>query len=176
MTKRLFVALLTAPTLQKEILGWQERFANLPVRWLAGKNLHITLVPPWYEQDDASVIAKLEKLRGKQKPFALRFEKVTFGPDPRQPRLVWAEGQTPRELIELKTDIGKALAQKSDSRQFLLHLTLARFRPENFLSFPIKKLNEKVSWREEIKSFVLMESHLSSQGADYETLAEMVLS
>lgn len=176
MKRRIFVALPISTALQAEILEWEKRWKNLPVRWLASKNLHLTLVPPWYEENVDEIIARLESLRDIQKPFVLEFEKVTYGPDLRRPRLIWAEGKTPRELVELKTKTEKVLAQKPDSRPLLLHLTLARFRPEDFSSFPVKRLEEKVCWREEINSLVLMESRLSPLGADYETLVEVTLS
>lgn len=53
-----------------------------------------------------------------------------------------------------------------------MHLTLARFREEDFTNFPAKKLDEEVVWNETASSIVLMQSHLSRQGADYEILME----
>ena len=59
---------------------------------------------------------------------------------------------------------------KHTHKNFIMHVTIARFRQEEFSSFPIKKIDDKVSWQERIGSFVLMESHLSREGADYEIL------
>ncbi|MEK7192162.1 MAG: RNA 2',3'-cyclic phosphodiesterase [Patescibacteria group bacterium] len=170
--KRVFVAIGLSQSLQSKILEWERKFRNLPVRWLAGKNLHITLIPPWYaEEKEIEKIKKiLNSIGGVIKPFEIKFEKVAFGPAPRQPRLIWAEGAVPGELIKLKTRIEKMLGQKPEKRPFFLHLTLARFRPEDFKSFPRQILNEKVEWKEEAQSFVLMESRLSRLGADYEVL------
>lgn len=165
--------------LQAEIDAWRGKYDHLPVRWLAGKNLHITLIPPWYEEDVQSVIDKLKQAGEEFAPFQVLFEKVEFGPDTHRPRLIWAEGEAPKELIELKQKVEETLIQgtaarpesaKRESRLFRLHLTLARFRPETFSSFPVKRLNEKVCWRDRIESFVLLESHLSPGGADYEIL------
>jgi 2'-5' RNA ligase len=188
MKKRIFVALPISKTLQGEILRWEENWRQLPARWLAGKNLHITLVPPWEESDVESmenVKKLLEVVSRKMPPFEISFGKVTYGPNPllpagRQvsPRLIWAEGQAVKEIITLKNELKRRLGQKKqkpERRHFLLHLTLARFRPENFPAFPLKKLDESVSWRDDIRSFVLMESHLSQKDADYEVLAEFRL-
>ena len=82
--------------LQKEILGWEGGFQKLPVRWLSGKNLHITLVPPWEERDPNEVARLLENLRGTLPQFSFLLEHVAYGPNSREPRLIWAEGKSPQ--------------------------------------------------------------------------------
>lgn len=181
--KRLFIAIPISANLQKEILRFQKQFPRLNVRWLYGKNLHITLIPPWYEENVENLKTTLKKIKESKNKIGsikLLFEKVAFGPDPRAPRLIWAEGETPQSLIVLKHELDQILLkekiiQKIENRPFRLHMTLARFRPENFHKFPIKKLNEKISWEEDVTSIVLMESHLSPRGADYEILDETIL-
>lgn len=177
MRKRIFIAIGLSKPLQKEILEWERGLQPLPVRWLAGKNLHITLVPPWYaEKKEIEKIKNiLYGIGGEIRPFEMGFEKVAFGPMPRRPRLIWAEGQVSDELIKLRGRLENALGQKSEKHPFLLHLTLARFRPEDFGAFTIKTLDKKVSWKERVESFVLMESHLSRSGAEYEILSEIKL-
>lgn len=175
MKHRIFVALPISAALQEEIVEWEKKFSTLPVRWLHGKNLHITLVPPWYEENVEKIKEILQKVHGAIGSFEIEFEKVTYGPDPRRPRLIWAEGSTPKELVTLTTKIEEALGVTPESRPFRLHLTLARFRPEDLSQFPIKKLDEPVSWHDTVRSFVLMESHLSPAGADYEVLGEFAL-
>lgn len=174
MKKRIFVAAAISSELQKEILEWGKEHEELPVRWLAGKNLHITLIPPWYADDIESVIEKLRTIKGQ--PFDIEFNKVTYGPGPERPRLIWAEGGAPAEIRELKIQLEKLLNKEPEKRTFTLHLTIARFRPETFVSFQVKKLDEKVAWHEKISSIVLMEAHLSSKGADYEILSRFTLS
>lgn len=173
--KRIFIAITISEKLQQEVLEWEKKYQKLPVRWLQGKNLHITLVPPWYESDIEKIKEKLAPIRERCGSFEIRFENITFGPDPRRPRLIWAEGEAPLEIRNLKLEIERSLNRKPEERPFKLHLTVARFRPETFSSFPIKKLDEKVFLRDEVKSFVLMESHLSPEGADYEVIEEIML-
>lgn len=170
MKRRIFVALPIFEELQEEIMQWEQRFQKLPVRWLLGKNLHITLVPPWYEEDVEGVIQKLSSIKMEDKLCSFDFSRVVYGPTPREPRLIWAEGVAPSQLLTLKQRIEKVLDVEPERRSFKLHLTLARFRPETFPSFPMKELNENVVWHQSFNSFVLMESHLSRAGADYEIL------
>ena len=173
MARRIFVAIGISEQLQNEIMAWEDGYRSWPVRWLQGKNLHVTLIPPWYVEDTRTVTDALSVF-AKEKPcapFALHFTEVTFGPDPRRPRLIWASGETPPELSTFKSGIEQAFGQESERRDFKLHLTLARFREDDFPAFPITTLDEKVVWEESIESFVLMESHLSRSGAEYEILA-----
>lgn len=173
--RRLFVGIGISPGLQGQIGEWEQGFTKkIPARWVAPRNLHITLVPPWYAEavDDVSAL-----LKGKIDipPFDLRFLSVLFGPNPRAPRLVWAQGRASGEMVHLKAALEKRLGIKSEKRPLLLHLTLARFRPEQFSSFPLKQLHERIEWKMRAESFRLYESHLTPEGAEYETLAEFDL-
>ncbi len=175
MSQRVFIALKISPSLQKKILEWEERFQDLPVRWLQGKNLHITLIPPWYTQDTETLKKLLLKVQSRFGSIPLSFDTISLGADPREPRLIWAEGKTPAKILDLKKLLEELIGREAQNRKFKLHLTLARFRPENFHDFPLKKLDEKISWAENVDTLVLMESHLSPQGADYEILTEITL-
>ena len=175
MEKRIFVAIPVSENLQDQVRSFADEYAELPVRWLRGKNLHITLIPPWHTEDAGVIGDQLKNIAGKFAPFSINFSRVLYGPNPRSPRLIWAEGKTPKELLDLKKELSKILGQAPDVRPFVLHMTLARFRPENFSKFPVKEINEEVNWSEEVNSIVLMESHLSPSGADYEVLERVEL-
>lgn len=173
--KRLFIAVPISHPLQMEIAAWAEKYFTLPARWLQGKNLHVTLIPPWYEHNLEEVFSLFDSVQGIVKPFEMKFEHVSVGPNPREPRLIWAEGEAPGELLVLKELFEKTFGKKSEYQPFKMHLTLARFRPEDFVLFPKKKIDEKVAWSEKVSSAVLMESHLSPAGVDYEVLRTMEL-
>jgi len=186
MKRRVFVAIPISEPLQEEILNWEnecQKRGACPapfnrkggVRWLAGKNLHLTLVPPWYEETIEDVVSRMQNVGDGLRSFDVTFKRVTYGPNPKRPRLIWAGGETPRQLLELKESVEKTLGVEPEKRPYRLHLTIARFRPENFSQFSIKQLDEKVRWEERVENFVLMESHLSRGGADYEVLKEFLL-
>jgi 2'-5' RNA ligase len=176
MKKRIFVAVPISEELQEEILEWEKNYRRLPVRWIAGKNLHVTLIPPWESEEAEKVSMILKTLEGKiGESFEIVFERVCYGPRKEEPRLIWAEGKAPKEIQDLKTRVENILGQRPDGRPFKLHLTLARFNSRDFVKFPIKNLDEEVFWRQEVKSFVLMESRLLPEGAEYEVLEEIKL-
>jgi 2'-5' RNA ligase len=172
---RVFVAIPVPEGLQREMLAWEEKYRALPVRWLKGKNLHVTLVPPWEERpgDVPETLARMRSAAGGlREPIPLSFSRVRFGPDPRRPRLIWAEGETSPALAALSQALHRELGITPEARAFRPHLTLARFRPERLASFPVRELDEPVSWRAEARSVALMESHLLRGGAEYEILGE----
>ncbi|MBI4094831.1 MAG: RNA 2',3'-cyclic phosphodiesterase [Candidatus Liptonbacteria bacterium] len=175
MKRRVFVALGISHELAKVINAWKERYSRLPVRWLSSKNLHITIIPPWYEGNVRRLVETLQSLENHAKPFQIEFKKVSFGPSQRSPRLVWAKGDTPHRIVALRDGIAAALGIHPEPRPFTLHLTLARFRLEEFRSFPIQRLSQEVDWSDDVTSFRLMESHLSPGGADYTIVEQFPL-
>ncbi len=112
-------------------------------------------------QDDAKI-----------KPFEIKFNRVSWGPDPKQPRLIWAAGSAVPELRDLRLKIYEALGKPAEARPFRPHITLARLKREDAHRLPYKHLNMPVDWPQRVGSFVLMQSHLSPHGSDYEVLAE----
>lgn len=171
--KRIFVALPISLEFQNEILKFQKKFKNLNTRWIDGKNLHLTLVPPWYEKDINLVLEKLKSLEGQFVNFKIRFNLIELGPNQFNPRLIWAVGDRPKELLNLRLKILEVLNQKPENREFKTHLTLARFNSNQ--KFNNLKIKENFFWEEEFREFVLMESHLLKSGAEYEVLERIKL-
>ena len=85
--KRVFVAIKISASLAEQITEWEKKLRNLPVRWLAEKNMHVTLIPPWYELDVDKVKGALNQVGARISTFSLEFHRVSYGPNPRAPRL-----------------------------------------------------------------------------------------
>ncbi len=176
MSKRVFIAAPVSLDLSKKISEWvKTNLDRSKIRPILGKNLHITLVPPWYMNNSEEVLRKLSKLNYKKK-IKIIFEKIEYGPTPKHPRLVWLQGKDQPDLLVLKKILERSLHQKSEKRKFLVHLTIARFKPNDFKVFGVKDINVKINWAMDINQIFLYESHLSSKGADYEILAKIPLS
>lgn len=172
---RIFIAIPISKKLQKEVKKYREFYPDLKIRWLEGKNLHITLIPPWEEKNVEKVKAVLRPLENKFSQFEIEFKSVFFGPNQYNPRLIWATGKAPEQIVKLKKDLESALKMPSGKNEFLLHLTLSRFRPEDFRNFSVKKINDEINWQDTANEFVIMRSHLSRSGADYEILKRFKL-
>ncbi|MFH0891065.1 MAG: RNA 2',3'-cyclic phosphodiesterase [Candidatus Liptonbacteria bacterium] len=170
MKKRLFLAIDMPAEIQAVVSEFFGAHENLRLRYLAGKNLHITLLPPWRDDDVGKIVSDIRKRIPTGREITINFDHVSFGPSTLAPRLIWAEGGAPRSLITLKEELEEVLGFKPEPSRFRMHLTLARFRPEEFAQFDVKELNERVDWQFKTKTFVLMESHLLPDSADYEVL------
>jgi len=63
---RVFIGIKASKILQKRVARWQREHRDLPVRWIKNRNLHLTLVPPWYEDDPVKAVSKLKTVRYKK--------------------------------------------------------------------------------------------------------------
>jgi len=172
MPKRVFLAVPLAPELRQEIMEWKQAFNDLPVRWMNEQDLHITIVPPWFESRPEEVMDRLARFVPPSFEHTIKFDRVRFGPTLKRPRLVWAEGPTPTEMLYVKQTLERWLSVPRDPRPFRTHLTLARFDPDKFSTFPVQKLNKPVTWAQPIDRVALYESHPVTDGIEYTILAE----
>ncbi len=169
--KRVFISIPIAIELQQHIADFQAYFKSLPVRWLKPENLHITLVPPLEVSDEklAEIIAQLKQIP-RESPFPISFNNVSFGPDETQPHLIWARGEAPVEILQLKQNIEQAINYQPEHPHFTMHTTLARFPEHEFKKFPIQTLNETVHWKMLVNEFVIMQSIRQPGGSRYPIL------
>ena len=121
---RIFVSVKIGKELENKIIEWQKSRDDLKVRWLKPENLHITLIPPWETQNIEEVKNKLKSLpRGEQSElyggeFDILFNKVSFGPKPEHPRLIWAEGKSPENFKKLRKNSKHTRRMARKSRPF----------------------------------------------------------
>jgi 2'-5' RNA ligase len=150
---RIFVGIPISEELKGRVLEWEEQHqfdlsvppeaGHLPspgekgdtLRWIAGKNLHVTLVPPLDFARDLrpfdieEIIGKLKVI--KFEPFEIKFNRITFKPDEHRPRMIWATGEAGEEIKKLKKLIEISLGRKVDKtrgHEFCQHITLARLK------------------------------------------------
>jgi 2'-5' RNA ligase len=168
MKKRIFVGIMTSPTFAQSVLSWKQNYNNLPVRWILPANLHLTLIPPWYESDIRAITDSLQTISFRS--FSLSFHLISVGPD-RQPRLIWTIGKESPKLSKLKRLLEKTLKRKAEKRLFIPHITIARFSKET------KNISVKhsIDWTENVSAITLFESHLSPSGATYTPISEFSL-
>lgn len=178
--KRIFVAIHVPDEIKKEIFKWQENHSFLNVRWISPKNLHITIVPPWYADDQGveETVGILEKKIDNFNSFPVSFNQVNYGPAKNRPRLIWAEGDTPKRFGDLKADVEDSLLlnestgfRKKEKRLPKLHLTIARF---NFLK-NLVPLDSAINWSFNADTVELLESKLKKTGAEYSALRSFIL-
>lgn len=173
--KRIFIGIPLGEDLKKKIADWRRPHEMLPVRWVPERNLHITLVPPWYEEDIAGVVARLEETVRGYPRFSVQFDCAELGPNKRLPRLIWAAGNASRKFVELGRKLADAFESGGERQDFLLHVTLARFRPEETEQIKFPQFAKPENWKMTAESVALFESILLPGGAEYRILGEVRL-
>lgn len=167
MEKRIFVGLSLSACLTSYLTSWRSTQKDVPVRWIREEDLHITLVSPWYAEDTQAVVKRLALVSVRK--FSFYFSSITTGPTERNPTVIWMRGKAVEDIVTLKDTVISVLQKEKEQRPFLPHVTLARFEKKQVV------ISENISFTEQVKSFILYQSHLSPTGAHYEQLAEFPL-
>jgi len=177
---RLFVALDLPDAVRQSL---RELIARLKpecrsAKWVRPEGMHTTL--KFIGEVDA---ARLEPIRAALgtvhagQPIDIQFRGLAFFPNERRPRVLWCGVKASANLAELAAGVERALVPlgiPAESREFVPHLTLARFRADGGSRDDLEKL---VRAADELKSyefgetreteFHLIESMLKPSGAEY---------
>jgi 2'-5' RNA ligase len=175
--KRIFIAIPASEDFRKRAMKFSlDHNEDLPVRWLAGRNLHITLVPPIEAEPQEIEKLKVQlKTISELKPFEVHFNTIDFGPDNDEPRLIWTKGEAPTELYQLKDKIDNAIGYRPDRTNFIMHITLARFSAKNFKPEWRDKLQTSIHGTMLVDKFVVMEVKDTNGIREYPILEEFLL-
>jgi 2'-5' RNA ligase len=170
---RVFVGLKMAPDIAGELAQLAAGLEKLSVRLIAPADIHLTLVPPWSETSIAEAIAKLRDVADRFGGFSLIIEHVGYGPDPRRPRLLWADCAASDEIVTLRDALFQTFGQ-TDERPFRPHVTLARIRGNGFSIARRHPIDRKLSRNQRIETIELFQSPPAGQSG-YRVLASVPL-
>lgn len=173
--KRVFLALKVPDEFKNNIIDWEDRRRSLPVKWISPKDFHVTIIPPWNEENVEDFMNKLSEIEGKIGSPRIVFDTVAFGPNRYSPRLIWATGEVPQKIFNLKVLLKDAFGKVSYRNESFMHLTLARFSPEDVERFPNQRMKEDILWTYTFDTLVLMETKITENGPEYEILREYKL-
>lgn len=168
---RLFLGATISPATNALITEWRNKHLDLPVRWIADKNLHITLVPPWNAENPDSAIAILKSLSNLLRSAVFELSAIHTELKANQPAMIWLSGNVTPSLLSLKKSLGNGFGKKDVSQTFHPHITLAKFRKS--LSEPTKPIFEPLTGVEMISRIQLFHSRLNESGADYEIIHDL---
>jgi 2'-5' RNA ligase len=105
--------------------------------------------------------------------FTLAIRHVGYGPDPRRPRLLWADCLATDELVALRAALLDAFGQR-DGRPFRPHVTLARMRGNGRLIARRHPIDRPLSLTQRVESVQLFQSPPPAQQG-YRVLASLRL-
>ena len=170
---RVFVGAKIAPTIASQLAQYAAGLKRPFVRPVAPADIHLTLVPPWNETSVPDTIAKLSGVVAGFGAFPLLFQHVGYGPQPRRPRLLWAECAPSDEISALRSSLLHTLGQ-TDDRPFLPHVTLARIRGDATAIARRHPIDQQVSLTQRVEAIELFQS--PSRGVSgYQVLASLRL-
>ena len=169
---RAFLAVPLPPLLQRQLAALQQELAGtLPgLRWVRPESAHLTL-----RFFAAASVDDLEKIRASMLSVSLReapFQVDLFGlgafPDSHRPRVIWI-GLIPAEPVQaLHRGCEDELQRQGiprESRGFLPHLTIGRFRERGpDLSTLLARQSGRSLGRLPVTRLVLYESRLRPDG------------
>ncbi|MGB9721587.1 MAG: RNA 2',3'-cyclic phosphodiesterase [bacterium] len=173
---RTFVAVEISESQRKTVWEFilEQKKANLPVKWVAYENLHITLkfLGEIDEKKFNLIIPTLREISTRTKSFKFQLENAGCFPGVRNPRVIWIDVTTgAQELIALAKELEDSLVKygfKKEDKKFHPHLTIGRIKTfckvDEIISKAIKTEQSLIN------EFVLFKSTLLPSGPVYEKI------
>jgi len=176
MRRRIFIAINLPQDIKKQLVDYEKKWFDLPIRWTKFENLHITLAFLGYiREEELEEVSKIVKeVAEKSSVFKIVLNKICYGPfnNKETPKMVWATGEKSKEVVQLKKELDKRLGIL-ENREFKPHITLGRIRKWDWQRIDLEErpeIDEDINFSFEVKSIEIMESHLKRGGPYYEVL------
>jgi 2'-5' RNA ligase len=154
---RVFVGVKVAPEIAQELARLARNLERFSVRLVPTDDIHLTLVPPWNEASIPTAVEKLRAVTDRFGAFALIFQHLAYGPQPRRPHLLWAECAATDAVTSLRAALLNSFAQ-SDDRPFRPHVTLARIRGNGSAIARRQPIDQELSFTQQVGSIELFQS------------------
>jgi 2'-5' RNA ligase len=189
MRHRIFIAINLPEKIKNELISFQNKWPELPIRWTKKENLHITLVFLGYLRDERlGEVCKITKeVASKHHQFLINMNKIYYGPPKKSPpRMVWVEVKKNEILAKLQSELESSFLRRnmkilaeSETRTYSPHITLGRIRQWEFRKMEPEErpeINEEINLAFKVNSIEVMESQLKRSGAEYTILKTCSLS
>lgn len=172
----MYVGILMPKEIGRELALLQDLLIPLPVRLIPPKDMHLTLLPPWEEDDHAGAMQKFNDALYGVPAFTLTLQKLAYGPTSVNPRLVWALAAHSEEVLDLKKRLLYEFNMREEERvPYVPHVTVARFRRPNDTANVRVPLDIPLNFSVPIEEIQLLESPHKG-GVGYREIAHAHLS
>ena len=184
---RAFIALKIPPQWERALTALQEELKERlqAFRWVNPEQIHLTLRFLGSISEEQVIDVKDRLAEMKAGPFTLWPSGLGCFPNARRPRVLWAglKGDLDR-IKSLHTAVvasTKSIGEAPEDRPFRPHLTLARIQEvDRSTASTLQEIAaSEEAWSDygwAVSEVQLIQSHLSPQGARYETLHTTPLS
>ena len=170
---RVFVGIKIAPEIAAQLAAFAIGLERPFARPVPTADIHLTLVPPWNEPSTADAVAKLGRVAESFAAFTLVFQHVGYGPQPRRPRLVWADCAAGEDITALQAALMQAYG-RNEERAFQPHVTIARIRGDGRAIARNHPIDQQLSLTQRIESVELFQSPPPGENG-YRILASLPL-
>lgn len=155
---------------------------SLPVKWVLGKNIHLTL-KFLGEQQREKISALESSLRPEMcmvKPFEITVSGFGVFPNFNRPRVIWVGVQAPQDLNKLQLKVENLARQagfEAEERPFSPHLTLGRLSQTLYphqvegIAQALRLVKVGELGRVSVQSICIFRSTLTPAGAVYTPLS-----
>ncbi len=149
---RAFIAIDLSPEIHQRldevVQDYRSQLANVPIRWVAVTNIHLTL--KFLGEVSLSNLDMLTHMLQAEVSTHYQFEISVGGsgafPNNRQPHVIWVGVEAPQELTVIQNGIEAATARLGyarEERPFSPHLTLGRVS-RNATSQDVKEISKSL--------------------------------
>jgi len=177
---RTFLAIKVPENVRKVVYDFAQVEAKkeLPIKWVAFENLHITLKFLGEIDEDKRVEIKpaIVELGQRHSPFTIELEGLGCFPNPRNPRVMWVGvKQGGDALCAMAAELEKELARFGfeEETRFHPHLTIGRIKEFCRVDSILAKSISTSAF--DVDSVVLFKSILKPAGPIYEELEKFAL-
>jgi 2'-5' RNA ligase len=175
--KKIFVEIGIPSSIKKRLMQKIVQWKELPVKWMKGENLHITVSFIGYVDESVvpEICQKINEAVADFEAFEIAFDSIELGPNVDDPKIIWFCGKSSEELGKLNEIIEQALGMHPEKhKEFCPHITLGRIRKIKWNKLPQKPvINEKFAVTMTVESVSIMDS--KGGGAEYISLEECPL-
>lgn len=175
--QRIFIAINVPADVRKFLVTHEQKWQDLPAKWVGVENLHITMVflGDVTDIELGEVCMAVKEVCQRHQTLDIQLEKISYGPNDKiPPKFVWAFGAQNKELALLKKDLEDSLLGKvnfmPEARLFAPHVTLARISTFAWRQIEPEErpeVNEIIDLAFTVESIEVMESELKKEGVQY---------
>lgn len=176
---RLFIAI----ELPKDVLDYlydlqkKIELGNAKVKWVAKKNIHITLKFIGHVEDSLLEGIKSRLAKVKYEKFSLKLSKTGWFPEGNSPRVIWIGVDDENSVINLQKRIDESLIDILKGEQkFNAHITIGRVKRTDKKLLESLRMIKTEEGNINVKGFSLVRSQLTRDGPRYNALERYNLS
>ncbi len=180
MKKRIFIAIELTKEIKQNLLGVQQNFKDLNIKLVKPEHMHLTMV--FLGDIDEARISEIEEIcfqvAKNFSSFEMEFIGLDAFPSSRRPHVLWMGIKDSEKLIRLQKELALGLKKVGfhvEDRNFVPHLTLARFKKRSNLKTQIVRFDKVNFGKMKVENFNIFESELFPEGPRHKIIKTLQL-